>query len=150
MVSNTLNRLVNGNTIELRAITEAEGHCLRFLVFPARNQGKGNLLLCSIANLLTKAIIRVINFDANPTFTQTLRNRINVVVEGLGNGDQAHLHRGEPCGESTGIMLSQNTDEALNRTKLRRVNHDRLAVASIGSGVFQAETVGLVEVVLNR
>ena len=46
-------------------------------------------------------------------------------------------------------MLSQNTDKTLNRTKLRRVDHNRFTVVSVRSCVLESETVRLVEVVLN-
>lgn len=70
----------------------------------------------------------------------------------LGVGDRHHLYLdgGQPRGEGSGIMLNENAEETFQRAEQRTVHHIGLMLLAVFAGVGKVETLGKVEVELNR
>ena len=131
-------------------VAVAEGNGLRLGVLSARDEGEGDLLLCRIADFLAETVVGQIDVDPDSRGSELGRDFLAVGVEGFRNGDEPRLDRGEPGGEGSCVVLGEDADETFDRPEFRGVDHDRPSPRTVGGGVFQIETLGLVEVVLHR
>ncbi len=73
-----------------------------------------------------------------------------VLLVGLGDGEHPHLHRCEPRGERTGVVLEQHAEEPLDRTEQGTVQHDRTVPGVVGTDVLEVEALRELEVGLDR
>ena len=149
MLHNTCHSLVHGHTVLLLVTAETERNSAVLRILTASNQNERNLLSRRSTNLLRETIRTVIHLNTHAVRTQLIRDLGHVVVERLSHRHTNHLDRRQPRRERTRIVLSQHTQEALNRAELRRVNHDRLLHGTVRSLVLQTKTARLVEVVLH-
>ena len=149
MLHNTCHSLIHRHAILLLIAAETERNSTVLRILTASNQNERNLLSRRSTDLLGEAVRTVIHLNTHAVRTQLVRDLGHVVVERLSHRHTNHLDRCQPRRERTRIVLGQHAQEALNRTELRRVNHDRLLHGAVRSLVLQTETARLVKVVLN-
>lgn len=77
---------VNRHTVLLMPITVAEGNSIRFNVLTASDERERNLLLGSIADLLTETIVRLIHLNADALRTQLSGDVGDVSIERSATG----------------------------------------------------------------
>ena len=67
----------------------------------------------------------------------------------VGDGQHLHLHRGEPDGESAGVVFDQAADEPLDGAEEGAVDHEGGVALAVRGDVFHVEAEGEVEVELD-
>src|SRR5207244_3695549 len=91
-----------------------------------------------------------IHFDTQPAFPQLTCNLFGVLIDAVGNRQHRDLNRREPQRKSARVMLDQHAKEALDRTKQRAVNHHRAMRLVVLADEFKFETLGQIEIPLDR
>ena len=86
--------------------------------------------------------MRLVHFDAEARGLQLGLDLLRVFVMPLADGHQTHLHRREPQRESSGVVLDQHAEEALDRTEERAMNHHRLMALAVFADILKLEARG--------
>ena len=149
MLHNTCHSLIHRHTVLLLVAAETERNSAVLRILTASNQNERNLLSRRSTDLLREAVRTVIHLNTHTVRAQLIRDLSHVVVERLSHRHTNHLNRCQPRRERARIVLGQHAQEALNRTELRRVNHDRFLHGAVSSLVLQTETARLVKVILH-
>src|SRR5690606_2900152 len=99
-----------------------------------------------IPDLLTNFLTAVINFYTNISIFQFLRNRLCISHKLIADGKQLHLHGRQPCRESAGIVLEQESDETLMCAQGRSVNDEGSIGLVVLGNKFKVESSALCKV----
>ena len=108
------------------------------------------MLTYFIRNLFIAQISHYSNTLIRQCFLQLFRHLAGIVRLCIGDIEHRHLYRSQPCGQGASVLLDQDTDEALERTHDRAVQHDGTVALAIFSHEFGIEALGQVGVDLNR
>src|SRR5215469_1357344 len=135
-----------------RLLLPADAHVyrsgLRFLF--ADHYQERYFLQSMLTNFGVHLFIAVVQMNPRAGITQLLRDLLRVLGMLLADGNDRHLHRREPKREGSGIMLDQNAEKALHRSKQRAMDHERLLARAVFGDIFELETLRQVEVELDR
>src|SRR3954451_20091128 len=143
-------RVVERDAATLDAVAVADGHRTRLHVAVARDEHERHLLLLRVQDLLLHPVVGPVDLGTDALAGQPLDDPLQVVDVVRADRDADYLHRREPGGERTGVVLGEYTEEPLDRPELRGVDHHRLMALTISALVLQPEPRRLVEVVLDR
>src|SRR3972149_10920806 len=87
-------------------------------------------------------LIAEVLLGTNPRLHELLVEHLAVGNLGICDRKQNDLHRGQPGGESAGIMLDQHPDQTLHRPQADSMNHHRSVLLSILSDIDEIKALG--------
>ncbi len=98
--------------VALRAVAHGDGAGFGFLA--ADDQHVGNLFELGVADFRLQLFVAVVQMGAEARVLQFLRNLLRVVDEFSAHGQHRRLHRSEPGGKRSGVVLDQHAEESLD------------------------------------
>src|ERR1019366_2440307 len=102
-----------------------------------------NLLELGLSNPSTERFTGFIHADANALLSKERRHVVGVVVVIVTYAEYAHLLGAEPRRQVPGVVLDENREKPLDRSKERAVNHDRALASVIRRYVRGIKVLGL-------
>ena len=130
------------------AVANRNVSCLNLLLTKdehVRNAVKG----ASLTDLIADLLVTVVDLNANTSGCKLIGNLMSIRTRLLGDRKNLDLAWAQPDRELTFVVLGQNTNEALKRTKASAVNHDWLLLGTVGVNVLKLEVVRQLEVKLD-
>ncbi len=131
------------------SVSEPEAHSTIGAVLFTGDELERDLLHRGVTDLFGHPVARQVDVSTDALLLQAADDLAEVLGVLLGYGDCHNLHGREPHGEGSGVVLEQNREEPLDGSEQRAVDHHGLLTGSIGGGVLELKTLGLVEVELH-
>ena len=100
-------------------------------------------------DFIAELLVALINFHAEPGRIQGGAALSRVCKVALGDWKDRDLHRREPRGERSTVVLHQNPEEPFERARERAVDHHRRTVVTVRRAVFEFEAVREYEIDLH-
>lgn len=107
------------------------------------------LLQLGLADLSGDAFASRVQLDTEALPLQFLRNPSSILVVPVCNGQHDGLHRAEPQGEFSGVVLDKDTKKSLNAAINNTMDHNRAVSFSITPFIGYVKSFWLVHVNLN-
>src|SRR5712692_11234802 len=136
-----------GAEVALAAVAHRDRASIGFLA--ADHEHVGHLLELCVADFSLQFFVAVVQVRAEASGGKRCSDFAGVVEELFADGQHLRLHRCEPCGERTSVVLEEDAKEALDRAPQRAMHHERLVPAAVFADVFQAEARRQVEIKLH-
>jgi len=127
----------------------ANAYCLGFGFFVAHDQDVGGFLVGEVADFGIHFLVAIVDFDSQSGGFEFCFDLGGVCMVALADGDEANLDRREPKREGSGVVLDEDAEKTLDRTKKSAVDHHRLMLFSVFADVFKLKSGWQVEVELN-
>src|SRR5260370_13657362 len=128
----------------------ADGDSAGFGFLGANDEHVRNFLQLSISDFRGQLFVTVIEMDAKIVALQGFGDVLGVIGDFFADRADFYLHGREPQRERAGIMLDQDTEEALDGAEQRAVDHQRLMLGPVFADVLKAEAPGELEIELPR
>src|SRR6266436_3288654 len=109
----------------------------------------GNFLKLRVSDFCGQLFVAVVEMDAKIVALQGFGDVLGVIGDFFADRADFHLYRSEPQWEGAGVVLDQNTEEALDGAEQRAVHHERLMLGAVFADVLQAEARGQVGIDLH-
>src|SRR5260370_3692038 len=102
----------------------------------------GNFLELRVADFCGQFFVAVVEMHAEIVALQSLSDVFGIVAHFFADWADFHLHWSEPQWEGAGVVLDQNTEEALDAAEKRAVHHERLMLGAFFADVSHAVSRG--------
>src|SRR5579883_340963 len=133
------NELRQGLRPLVAMLAVAHRHLPALLLAVPHHEHVRNLLQLGFADLEIDLFAAVVHGGSDAGLFQLAADSLRVFDLAVRDRQNRRLHRSQPDRKHAGVMLHQNTEEALNRTVKRAVHHQRLMRLAVFADVFEPE-----------
>src|ERR1700685_1358994 len=102
------------------------------------DQEVGDTLKCMLADFKAYLLRPQVGLYAKPMIFKLFRDLSTILVLAVGNSHHHGLHRSEPSGQFSRVMLEQNAYKPLERAEHGPVQHDRRMPVAVLADVSRA------------
>src|SRR5260370_29293526 len=136
-----------GTEVAFGAVADGDGAGFGF--FGADHEHVGDFLHLGVADFGRQLFAAIVEMDADVVALERFSDVLGVVGNFFADRADFDLYGSEPEREGSGVVLDENTEEALDGAEQRAMNHERLVARAIFGDVFAAAASGQIEIELH-